>query len=72
VTGRTVIGEYSILTNRPAITSYKAIDEVNAIAIPARPFLNLLEAYFPDLQIDMIARATARHMQAKELISKTL
>jgi hypothetical protein len=45
--GRTVLGEYSVLTSRPALTSYKALETVQAFAIPNRPFLQLLETFFP-------------------------
>jgi hypothetical protein len=47
--GRIVIGDYSILLEKPAFSTFRAYgdDIVNALAIPKAPFMQLLDQHYP-------------------------
>ena len=68
--GKSVIGVFPALTENLAVTTYKAVgsERVNAIAIPIRPFLDILDNFYPDLRSKMLADATKAYKILKHHI----
>ena len=66
----TIIGEYSILMDKPAISTYKVYGEniCDVFAVPKQPFLNLLETYYPANRDIMIAYAVKKWSRIQKLI----
>ena len=66
--GNTVIGENSALTRKRALATYKAYDFVKAMAIPRRPFLDILEQYFPEAKPAIMSYSLSREQQLKKVL----
>ena len=66
----TIIGEYSILMDKPAISTYKVYDKniCDVFAVPKQPFMNLLETYYPQNRDIMINYAVKKWRKIQELI----
>ena len=66
----TIIGEYSVLMDKPAISTYKVYEEntCDVFAVPKQPFINLLETYYPDDKDIMIAYAHKKWNRIQELM----
>ena len=58
--GKAVIGVYPALTENPALTTYKARGQnrANCYAIPVRPFIDILDHFYPDLKLKMLGNAS--------------
>lgn len=68
--GRTIIGDYSILANKPVLVDHVAKSKrgVHAIAIPKKPFLTILNNGFPDLKKELLIKAMKRENNIKEIL----
>lgn len=70
--GRTLLGDYQILTNTPMKIAVKNIgaEIVQALAIPAIPLLTILDNKYSHLKTAMIVQASKRMNMIKEVMSK--
>ena len=62
-----IIGEYAILMQKPAVTTYRVYEDktLDVFAVPRRPFMDLLETYYPEDRDVMLgySQKKAKHIQ---------
>lgn len=70
--GRTILGDYQILTNTAMKIAVKNIGSeiVQALAIPSVPLLTILDNKYSHLKTSMIVQASKRMNMIKEVMSK--
>jgi hypothetical protein len=65
------LGVYNALTFKPTITNFKAVnEELHCLCVPRRPFLNILNCFYPDLKLKLVGDFTKANEVLKSYVKQ--